>query len=215
MYELLHGYSSLFSLSDHNKHQLSGGADHLVNVWDTTTLRKLCVLDLGRGSSKEDAGVDVVSCCALGRSGTVVAGSYDKSLRVWRLPLQDSVDEWTGGAFLLFVFICFFVFLFFFCFFCFFLFFVFCSLTKRDFLKITNHPFSPIYFFWFFSSLQDQLHAQVEFLLDILAPSFASLCAMHVSLMSVAAAVHLFRQIKKCQLRLIVLIVKRRKRTTT
>ena len=80
---------------------MSGGADHLVNVWDTTTLRKLCVLDLGRGSSKEESGVDVVSCCALGRSGTVVAGSYDKSLRVWRLPLQDSVDEWTGGAFLL------------------------------------------------------------------------------------------------------------------
>ena len=62
-----------------------------VNVWNTTTWRKLCVLDLGRGSSREEQGVDIVSCCALGRSGTVVAGSYDKSLRVWRLPIQDQV----------------------------------------------------------------------------------------------------------------------------
>ena len=26
---------------------ISGGADHKVNVWDTTTLRKLVVLDCG------------------------------------------------------------------------------------------------------------------------------------------------------------------------
>jgi len=73
---------------------ISGGADHTVNVWDTTTLRKLCVLDCGRSSNTADPGVDVVSCCALGRSGTIVAGSYDKSLRVWRLPIYEVPSKW-------------------------------------------------------------------------------------------------------------------------
>ena len=36
-------------------------------------------------------------CCVLGRSGTVVAGSYDHSLRVWRLPLHVSVNNWKSN----------------------------------------------------------------------------------------------------------------------
>ncbi len=75
---------------------ISGGADHIVNVWDTTTLRKLCVLDCGRRLNG-DPGVDVISCCALGDGGTIVAGSYDKSLRVWRLPLHESPDNWKSN----------------------------------------------------------------------------------------------------------------------
>ena len=70
---------------------VTGDSSHKLNVWNTTTLSKVVMLQL---EETDDPRESVVSCCALGRSGTIVAGSYNRNLYVYKLPINRPQNQW-------------------------------------------------------------------------------------------------------------------------
>ena len=77
----------MLSLEFLDKQRLAtGGSDNLVHLWDTASGRRLARLEGHTGS--------VASMAYNPSTGLLVTGSYDTTIRLWRL---DNLDEKLSG----------------------------------------------------------------------------------------------------------------------